>query len=115
MDFIKQANGNITFTVGDSREDLEDIKDRVGGDDVQFLREMMDMTGWLGNAVFTPIRPEHVGALTDAPMFTDVADYEDDGSLNVVGDIWWFPNYQVENFAQILLDNGEVTFTLASR
>lgn len=113
MDYIKESNGNITFLVGESRDDLEAIKERVGGDDVRFLREMMDMTGWLGNAVFTPIYPENVGALTDAPMFSDVVEYLDDGEVEVPGKVWWFPNYAVENFAETLLSQGKVTFTLS--
>lgn len=113
MDFITEPNGNITFKVGDSREDLFALKSRVGADDVSFLAEMIDMAGWLGNGVFTPIRPDDVGALTDAPMFSDAVEYSDLGAINVVGKVWWFPNYQVEDFANTLLEEGQVTFILA--
>jgi len=113
MDYHFESNGNITFKVGDGREDLEEIRERAGGDDIQFLAEMLDRFGWSCNGVFEPIRPEDIGALTNSPMFARDVEHQDDGKTAVHGDVWWFPNYQVENFAATLLERGQVTFRRA--
>ena len=113
MDYHFETNGNITFTVGDGREDLEAILERAGGDDIYFLQEMLDRFGWSCNGVFEPIRPTDIGALTNAPLFARDVVREEDGTNTAHGDVWWFPNYQVENFATTLLERGRVTFKLA--
>jgi hypothetical protein len=113
MQHIFETNGNLTFLVENSQEDLQTIKDRVGGDDVAFLVEMLDTFGYAGNGVLSAIRPVDVGALTDAPMLSDGVALRDSGETDVTGKVWWFPNYQVEDFATTLLEKGRVTFTLA--
>lgn len=52
MKHIIEATGNLTFLIENDRdlEILEDIKDRVGGNDVRFLDDMLDQLGFLGNA-----------------------------------------------------------------
>lgn len=114
MERILEKNGNLTFKIGDSRETLQDIKDRVGEDDVQFLAEMLDVCGFSGNGVLYPIAPEDVGGLTDAPMMSNGVEFPDEGGRIVYGDVWWFPNYQLENFANTLLEQGHVTFRAAA-
>ncbi|MGU4702900.1 hypothetical protein K6L09_40235, partial [Burkholderia cepacia] len=97
MKHIIEATGNLTFLIENDRdrEILEDIKDRVGGNDVRFLDDMLDQLGFLGNAKLFGIAPVDVGALTDAPMLSDAIDLQDDGSIVVLGNVWWYPNYQV--------------------
>ncbi len=55
------------------------------------------------------ISPEDIGALTDAPIITNEIDRDDDGHIIHLGDTWWFPNYQIENEIELLL-NGKVVF-----
>lgn len=116
MKHIIEANGNLTFIIENDRdrEILEDIKSRVGGNDVRFLDDMLDQLGFLGNAKLFGIDPVNVGALTDAPMLSDAIDLQDDGSIVVLGNVWWYPNYQVEDFAERLIERGSVTFRTAA-
>ncbi|MEX3984111.1 hypothetical protein AB4Y45_34725 [Paraburkholderia sp. EG287A] len=111
LQHIIEKNGNLTFIADASNlEDLQDIKDRVGGDDVRFLSEMMDTFGFVGNGQLWSIYPEHIGALTEAPLISDDVEHDDAGDVHVRGRTWAFMNYQLENFAETLLETGRVTF-----
>jgi|ADurb_Met_03_Slu_FD_contig_31_747527_length_420_multi_1_in_0_out_0_1 hypothetical protein len=114
MKIEKTSNGNLTIVAETSdMEMLTEMKERVGNDDLRFMDELLEETGWSGNSVLMSISPEDVGGLTEAPIVTDDRTIEDDGKVVVNGNVWWFPNYMVENFADTLIQNGRVTFMLA--
>ncbi|WP_321935352.1 hypothetical protein [Paraburkholderia sp. J8-2] len=113
---IETTSSQLILAIESSkeRETLEDIKDRVGHDDVRFLSDMLDEFGLLGNGVLYPILPEHVGALTQAPMLSDDVEYPDDGDTIARGQVWWYPRYEIEDFSDVLLATGRVAFDRAS-
>lgn len=115
MDFHVTPNGNLTLTMDPGeREDLQDLLDRTSHRDHGFLADLMEHAGWTGNGRLWQVYPEHIpGALTDAPIISDEVVIEDDGRVNVVGRVWWFPGYEMRSFAEELLEKGAVTFTLA--
>ncbi|MFP3556911.1 hypothetical protein SB861_40295 [Paraburkholderia sp. SIMBA_049] len=115
MQHIIEANGNLTFIAdAASMEDLQTFRDRVCRDDVRFLYDMLDTFGFSGNGKLHAIRPGDVDALTDAPMLSDGVELHDEpGLVGLYDKVWWFPNYQVEDFAATLLDKGRVTFASA--
>lgn len=115
MQAIKESNGNVTFvTEGDDAAMLERFESQAQRNvDHEVLASMLDYFGFLGNAVHMPIMPADVGALTDAPMFTDKLDLLDDGKSDVTGQVWWYPDYQVKSFSEVLRNEGRVTFTLS--
>jgi hypothetical protein len=78
--------------------------------DYDMLREIVD--DFFGNG-WTWLAPEQVGALTDAPILSNDAFYNDDGIMEVKGDVWWYPNYAVIDLAKELIDSGELIFTKA--
>lgn len=53
---------------------------------------------------------QQIGALTDAPIFAFDVDHNDDGSLERIGDTYWFPNYMVHDELAELTVNGCVDF-----
>ncbi|MFY2597413.1 hypothetical protein ACOTHJ_15385 [Achromobacter xylosoxidans] len=112
-----EANGALTFVLetGD-RDDIENLIDQAercaNNIDHSVLSSMLDFYGYIGNGVLRPIQASSVGALTDAPMFSDDVDIEDDGKEKVRGRVWWFPDYAVKSFAHDLMDKGSVTFQL---
>ena len=59
------------------------------------------------------VAPEWIGAMTAAPMVTDGYTVHDDGESEVFGQVWWFPNYMVENPVETLATKGRVVFTFA--
>lgn len=56
------------------------------------------------------VNPEEIGALTEAPIFIDLTTgaHPRDGGTHGFGDIYWFPNYQVEGMIDTLAEKGEV-------
>jgi len=71
------------------------------------LYELLE--GWLCNG-WEFIDPEKIRALTKAPILTDEIIYSDTG-IERIGNVWWFPNYQIENEVETLLKVGKVIFT----
>jgi hypothetical protein len=57
------------------------------------------------------IYPEDVGALTNSPIISDVAEYNDQGELISCDYLWWFPNYQVTDLIKELFKTGKLVFT----
>lgn len=59
--------------------------------------------------------PEMIGALTDAPIITDVCpDYENDTLTDDDASIWWYPCYEVKSPMEELKNTGQVVFKSAS-
>lgn len=61
------------------------------------------------------IYPEMIGALTDAPILTDVCpDYVNSTLTDDDANIWWYPNYAVTSPMEELKNTGQVIFKNAS-
>lgn len=113
MKYEITPNGNLLISSEpEDAEMLAHLKDINQGDDVTFLADLLDQTGWSGNGQLNTVRPEDIGALTDAPILSDDVTIEDDGHATVNGRVWWFPNYMITNFADVLIEKGQVVFTL---
>lgn len=65
-----------------------------------------------GDGVLDWILPEQIGALTSAPIFGELT-LSDHGDVTEVGRVFWFPNYQIEDPWETLMNTGEVIFTEA--
>ena len=101
---------HVTFTAdNEARAELADAY-RAGG----YPRAEM----YVGEALHEAwefVRPEEVGALTDAPILAecDGIERDDDGDLTAVGKVCWFPDYQVKDPWEALRNVGRVRFLLA--
>src|SRR4051812_18821518 len=102
------ANGNLEVALT-AEDDRDEVRERMSGYNWTDIFEQEFCNGW------GPVPPEAIGALTDAPILTDDLSVEDDGTPVVLGRVWWFPNYQVEDPAETLANEGRVVFTLAPR
>jgi hypothetical protein len=60
------------------------------------------------------IAPEEIGALTSAPILSDDAERDDDGTLVAITTVYWFPNYQIISEVEELSERGYVEFELAT-
>ena len=56
------------------------------------------------------MRPEEIGALTDAPILSDDIEYDDEGEVVRVGVVYWYPQYDVADPVAQLLASGSVEF-----
>ena len=115
MKFAILPNGNLEISIEneDDREMIRESLAKASDKDVDVISDILEDTGWSGNGQLYYVRPEWVAALTEAPILTDELTHEDDGTVRVSDNIWWFPNYMVESFAETLLDTGRVVFQKA--
>lgn len=118
MEFKTLPNGNLEITREEAEKaDLQEILDRSTHKDHGFLAEMLEYTGWEPNGQLFTVQPEWVAALTEAPILADDLSYPDDDepTLTPESRVWWFPDYQIESFAETLIRHGRVVFTSAPR
>jgi hypothetical protein len=111
VELVKKADAlRITLTpAGQSflRDRLE-ADDRIGTDAMLYdLLEDHLCNGWEW------IRPEEIGALTSAPIFSDDCGRDEDGMLTQVGAVYWFPDYQIKSPVEELFRHGSVSFAKA--
>ncbi len=57
------------------------------------------------------LQPEKIGALTEAPILSndDNIFRDDEGEINDVKKVWWFPDYMIIDFTERLMA-GEAVF-----
>jgi hypothetical protein len=111
MDYQILPNGDLKFTL-DSDEQAEWKEELADKEWIDFV-EIFAETGLRGNCELDNIPAEAVGALTDSVIIADGVDYDPGGVIGAVGNVWWFPNYMVEDPAETLVNTGEVIFTAA--
>lgn len=108
-------NGDLRFTLTD--RDLEDFREERADTSMRRfygLSDFLESMGLIGDG-WGEVLPEDIGALTSAPILTDDLCVRDDGTSVAEGNVWWFPNYCVEDPMQTLADTGSVTFTAAPK
>lgn len=65
---------------------------------------------------YSNVRPEQIGALTEAPIIADgIIDEETTQNELDNTKFWWFPDYMVRDEVLELLTKGEVFFPLIER
>lgn len=108
-------NGNLRIALTDtaSRDLIKDLLDTHGDNDTLLLANLLEDTGWQPNGRLHLVAPEQISALTDAPIVADELGIADDGTVDHVGKVWWYPSYMLKNFARVLLEDGSVVFTAA--
>lgn len=67
------------------------------------------------NGSYSIIKPEDIGALTDAPIIASEVSYNDDGEIELPEDakIWWLSDYMVLDEMEILRTGKTVIFDIA--
>lgn len=77
---------------------------------IQVLAELME--DHLGNGWEMPDAGE-IGALTSSPLIAWDVSRDDEGNIDDIGALYWFPNYQIESELETLIRRGFVEFTRA--
>ena len=98
-------NGDLEITL-EPDDDREEVAAWRGND----WPELFDSGLHLFGNGWDAVAPEWIGALTDAPIVTDGMTIKDDDTREVYGKVWWFPNYQVEDPIETLVETGRVVF-----
>lgn len=114
MKFVTLPNGNLQFALENDadKETVQDLLAKNAGDDVGFLADLLEDTEWQPNGHLHLVHPEDIAALTGAPILATERDIADDGTVSVPESarVWWFPDYMVLHFGQVLLKEGKVSF-----
>lgn len=111
MDYTILNNGDLLITIEeDEKDNLLDTYGNVLPDtEITTALEPLFCNG------LHYVLPEHVGALTDAPLISDTCPYGDNSEVDCEDcSIWWFPNYMIENCLDTLYNTGQVIFKKGS-
>jgi hypothetical protein len=102
---ISENKKELKIVLTDRAEFIEKFGEENPNPDISTL---LDDSRYLGNGYWD--LTDRIG-LTSSPIIG--YDIETDEDLNYVsGDVYWFPNYQVENPFETLLKEGFVIFKL---
>ncbi len=112
LNFYILGNGNLKIIA--TRQGKSIINHfNHNGDTENLWAELLDPTSCNGS--FASIAPGEIGALTDAPIIIDHADYNDAGDLQIYPGtkIWWLENYMlIDEFKNLML-NRPVIFQIS--
>jgi hypothetical protein len=108
--FEIDATGNLVITLTDDGKNflLSDDVNNPDLNDYDILRDLIEdqlCNGW------TWLNPEDVAALTDSPILSNDAEFDDYGNLIGAVHTWWFPDYQTIDLAEEIFKEGQLIFT----
>ena len=112
MKFTINKNGHLLIEL-ETPEDKEWARETLasrGGDDNLFVADLLEYTGWQPNGKLVKLSPVAIGALTQAPLVTDLVEYGEDGKIKTLGNLYWFPHYEGTHFGEHLLMAGYIGF-----
>ena len=106
-------NGDLKITLTpEGKIELEEISFNLENqyNDCDMLRDIIEhqlCNGW------TWVQPEDIGALTEAPILSDNIVYNDNDIVEFINNVWWYPNYMIDNLIEKLYGDGYIIFTKA--
>jgi hypothetical protein len=103
-------NGDLEIVV-DDKEEFEDILLREFDDERHYLSELMNRAGYIGNDWDCPY---NIG-LTEAPaigqgLIYPEEEHDFDGVAVDWENLWYFPDYMIHSYLDILEKEGKVIF-----
>ena len=111
-DIVTLPNGNLKVQLTeDGKQEAAEIASGnfYVGEYKQFLAYWMEHH--LGNG-WENVTPEEIGALTDCDdIYSDDVARDEEGVLVYMGALWWYPQYEVRNPAEVLVRQGYVILT----
>ena len=111
--FDTLPNGDLKIS-REGKLDLCYARDLLRRSDTDGMAEILSLAG-LDPYDMQVVSGGHyaaLGALTSSPILATEVGIDDYGDLEEVGDVWWFPNYMIENPVRSIL-KGEAVFSKA--
>lgn len=102
-------NADLKISV-DDRKEFEDICSKHFCDERLYLDEMLDSAGYIGNNWECAF---YIG-FSEAPAIAQGLIYSennDDGYPEDYENLWYFKNYMIDSYIEILQETGEVIFS----
>jgi len=110
LNIEKLSDGLMIYLNEEGKEESEDLTEQ------NFYDLFDDVQGNSEYRYFDDLGEAGLG-LTSAPGITDGYYFDDDGNLtdgdNTDSEVYWFPNYMVEDFTKTLREKGKVFFVKA--
>ena len=103
---LKNGKLRISYLKGHKKELREYHNEHGEIDTMMEETESYWTNGW---GVFTG---DQLGQLTEAPIIAKESYFEEDSSHTLNGPAWWYPDYQVTDFIEVILDKGFIDFDL---
>lgn len=105
-----QANGDLTVSLNtdntEARQEIEQaIADNGAYSAIYEVLEYQTANGWTLDTL------DSLGHLTEAPFLSEDIDMNSNGYYEHVGILWYYADYQVQNFLEEILQYGRVIFT----
>jgi len=108
VELDKQVNGDLRITLlPEAREDVQEIS---SSQQLSADAKLAETIEWHLGEGWSFVNPEDIGALTEAPILSEDVDYDNRGQAKV-GVVFWYPEYEVKDPVEQLLENGFVDFT----
>lgn len=117
MNFTATINehGHLVVTADqEARDEAASYRDYDHWGDIDVLTQGFEH--YWTNGLFHPFPGNSINprvGLTDAECIAEGMDTDEDGNNEIVGRLWWYPQYEVESCVTELIEKGTVTFTLA--
>jgi hypothetical protein len=109
VDLKRTDDGNLEIVLSEEgRRDfaeIEQIREDLGSDAA--LAELLE--DHLGNG-WEILLPEEIGALTSAPILSHEVARDQEGKVEDVGIVYWYPEYQVRDEIEELREKHVVLF-----
>ena len=106
------GDGDLVWSLtDDGREEIADLL-ASGLDDHRIFFDLAE--DFLANGWET-IRPEEVGALTDATIISDDCERNDAGDIVKIGRVWWDANYAARSTVGELANGNTVVWPAGDR
>lgn len=113
VDATRLENGDLLITA--KPDEIEEIRDNL--ESRGFWSALSDaFEGYSCNGSYTPFdagQGNPFVGLTDAPCIAEWLNVEDDSTITLDGDFWFYGNYAITCPLEELCENGKVVFTLA--
>jgi hypothetical protein len=107
-------NGDLKLTASnEDRARIKELQERPI-DSLSILRELTEPFWTNGSyAPFDAGEGNPFAGLTSAPCIAECLDYPDSGDIEIVGRLWWFPDYMLRDPCDELKRCGRVVFKAA--
>lgn len=106
-EFEKQDNGKLRIVLLD--EERASVQE-IAAKEITADSKLAETIEWQLANGWSMLRPEDIGALTEAPILSEEVDFDNQGVAHNVGTVYWYPQYDVSDPVAKLLENGYVDF-----
>lgn len=100
----------LVFTAdAEDREEIQELMAKYHDPDSRY--NWYDMEGEVFEHAtcngLSRVNPEDIGALTDSPIYSEFS-LNDDDTYDDDAEFFWYPNYMVSDYIEVLMDEGRV-------